>query len=461
LTLDTFRQPFAGVYKTHILSNQGDIDKRLEELLKAIKSIFASTFFQEAKSYVESTSYRTEEMKMAVVIQELIGRKHDQYYYPDSAGIARTINFYPSSSEKAEDGICLSVLGLGGTVVDGGSCVRFSTNPNQVHFTENQKISGVAMKNLQQNFVALDMTRSCFERDLQNQNIVQLDLSTAAKHGTLSHCGSLFYENSKTFQHLPYTQSNGNDHKKSQQVKIDPSFFDKDVHGLPYFSPIIPGKTHTTEKQEMVQYQSQSLEKPSSVVTFSNLLNDKGIPFREVISSLLKIGSEGFSCPVEIEYAFTLSDNPTIPHRFSVLQIRPMSNWKAQSHFGVDILPSEDLAICTCKSALGNGKLENIKDIIFVSNFDSNHVKEITNEIERFNHTMLTEKRPYILISPGRFGTKDPKRGIPLNWKQMNGVTCLVETELDGNDILPSEGFFFFFFSFILFLFLSFDFISH
>jgi len=495
---DTFRQPFAGVYRTHVLSNSGDLSTRLEELLNAIRSVYASTFFQEAKAYVESTSLRTEEMKMAVIIQRFAGAKRGDYYYPDVAGVARAINFYPSSDkrEKAEEGICLAVLGLGSSVVEGGIYCRFSPGKNAPVLPEGKPLGNMKPSNFQQTFLAIDVRRACFNQQGQkhNQNVVELPVQKALEQGTLIACGSYFDPVTKSLVHMPYhhmqqekglisssssvsqqqtTQqptntdsqqeipaSSGSTRflsphqfqqeppQKMQARRIDRSLLDVNVHGIK--------QSHLTELPQTVlppppsalsfSTESRSGGSPPGipVVTMSNLLADPVINLKEIISTLLKLGSEGFACPVELEWALTLSETPDRPHRFSILQIRPMSNWRNDVHFGVDRLPSPDSTICACTKALGNGRVENVRDIVFVPRFEPQKSQEIVDEISIFNKILASEKRPYVLIAPGRFGTRDPKRGIPLSWQSINGVACLVETELEGLSFAPSEGTHFF-----------------
>ncbi len=82
---DSQNQPFAGIYSTYILPNScEDVDQRLNELAKAIKLVYSSTFMKEARSYIQTTVHVQEEEKMAVVLQKLVGRKYGDRFYPSS-----------------------------------------------------------------------------------------------------------------------------------------------------------------------------------------------------------------------------------------------------------------------------------------------------------------------------------------------------------------------------------------
>jgi len=377
-------------------------------------------------------------MKMAVLIQPVVGSQHEHYFYPDAAGVARSLNFYPSPGEKLEDGISLAVLGLGSTVVDGGIYTRFSPAPGAPPpFSEGKKYKKLTENNLQRSFLALDVKRPLVSREgTLGDNVVELDMSAAARHGTLSATGSNFHPKTRSFSSLSYHPVRkthpSKEQQKTKETPINRDLLTSNVHGVSQNPPkIIRSPNHSfekTSKEETLADVGPSVP----VVTMSNILDDPGIALKEVIQTILKIGTEGFACPVEIEWALTLSRTPEEPHAFYILQVRPMTKWNSEFRLGVDHIPSKDMAICTCTRAFGHGMIEGIRDIVFVPNFEPARAKEIAQEIAQHNAILNQEKRRYLLIGPGKFGSKDPKKGIPLSWQSINGAACLIETELEG-----------------------------
>src|SRR5439155_2382621 len=98
--------PFTGVYETFMLANQDpDLDMRLQQLMEAIKRVYASTFSRHAKAYVRATPYRLEEEKMAVILQQVVGAIHGQRFYPDFSGVVRSRNSYPVPPMTLADAI--------------------------------------------------------------------------------------------------------------------------------------------------------------------------------------------------------------------------------------------------------------------------------------------------------------------------------------------------------------------
>lgn len=175
-------QPFAGVYETFMVpNNDADLEVRLAELVSAVKRVYASTFSQHAKGFLGMTPYRLEEEKMAVILQQIVGDRHQDRFYPDFAGVARSHNFYPVPPLDAGDGIVALALGLGRTVVDGERCLRFSPRHPQV--VPDFSSAEDAVKSSQRTFWALDLSRASLARH---------PLAVAEEDGTLASVGSTY-----------------------------------------------------------------------------------------------------------------------------------------------------------------------------------------------------------------------------------------------------------------------------
>ena len=384
-------QPFAGVYRTYMIrNNDASIEVRLEELLAAIKLVYASIFYADAKAYIDSTSNRLEEEKMAVVIQQVVGRRHSDLIYPDLAGNARSRNYYPTAGMSADDGVACTVLGLGNTVVEGGRCVRFSPR----HPEKLVQFSSVeaTLDSAQREFSALDLSSSGPEGVSPDpgSNLVTVGLDVAKADGTLGPVGSVYSP-------------------------------DNDV--------IYDGVNRTGVP----------------LVTLSGVLKAGLFPLGEVLDFLLTMGSAAFACPVEMEYAVSLRESPDEPHEFGFLQIRPLGGGASARPLDLDGI-DDDAVICTSRRALGHGLIEDLCDLVYVRSdtFDRGRTEEIAREVGRINAALKAAGRRYILVGPGRWGTADRWLGIPVSWSQVSQVGCFVETDLADISVEPSQGTHFF-----------------
>ncbi|MBD3348437.1 MAG: histidine kinase [Candidatus Eisenbacteria bacterium] len=388
---DSSFQPFAGIYQTYMIPNvEDDLDSRVDELTRAIRLVYASTYSADSKSYVESTPNRLEEERMAVVIQQIAGRRHEDFVYPNAAGVARSYDFYPVKEGRAEDGVASVALGLGRMVVEGGRTVRFSPeHPNRLwQFSSTRDY----LTNSQREFYALDLGKPapvCSPSDEPDSNLVLLDVADAARHGTLKPVASTYMA--------------GND-RVYDGLRKD---------GTP-------------------------------LITMAGMLSGAVMPLPETLRFLLQVGMAGFTCDVEIEFAVNLAGERDERHTLSFLQIRPLvfgSGAEDVSVEGVD--PSG--AIAVSGSALGHGVMDSIRDIVYVRSrsFDRAQTREIAREIGEFNGA-LKGNHPYVLIGPGRWGSADPWLGIPVKWAQISGTKCIVEAPLEDIRVDPSQGTHFF-----------------
>jgi hypothetical protein len=389
---DSSFQPFAGVYQTYMIPNSNeDLEIRLDELCRAIRLVYASTYSSDSKAYIESTPNRLEEERMGVIIQQIAGRTHGNYVYPNLAGVARSYNFYPVKGMKAEDGIASVALGLGRMVVEGGRVVRFSpAHPNKlIQFSSTSDY----LNNAQSEFYALDLASDApvgTAADSPSANLALLGLDVAEEHGALAHVASVYSaENDRVYEGT--------------------------------------GRPGTR------------------LVTMAGVLGGYSFPLPETLRFLLEIGKAGFACQTEMEFAVNLSEKPGEPHQFAFLQIRPMV-------FGgefadVDLGGIEPKgAIVLSDGALGHGHIRDIHDIIYVGRqtFDRGKTVETAAEIGTLNARLAKAGRPYLLIGPGRWGSADPWLGIPVRWTQISRARCIVETQLPDIKVEPSQGTHFF-----------------
>ena len=383
--------PFAGIYETHMLANSSEyLDDRQKDLLGAIKRIYASTFYQRVKAYIEPTPYRLEEEKMAVIIQKIVGNLHNNRFYPHFAGVARSHNYYPTHPLKSTDGIAAVCLGLGELVVGGGAALRFSPKYPK-HIIQFSNIKDY-LDFSQKEFLALNM--EYFENHgLYNakQELEQFKISDAMTDGTLSMVGSI------------YSPQN------------DAVYDGLSREGMP-------------------------------IVTFAPILKHKVFPLPDILKLLTSIGYWGMNTPVEIEFAVNAHNEPDRLQEFGFLQMRPLVVRSELEELEFeDDFKSEKL-ICASHTVLGNGKVDNLKDIVLVdiNTFNRSDSRTAAREVGNFNAELMTQRKSYLLIGVGRWGSADPWLGIPVTWEHISGAKVIVETSFKDFQVTSSQGTHFF-----------------
>ena len=324
---------------------------------------------------------------MAVIIQEMVGDYYGDYYYPHISGTAQSYNFYPVSHMEPEDGFAVVALGLGRYVVEGEKAWRFCPKyPN----IQTSSIKDV-LKSSQIDFYATNVAQT--ELDLlegEDVGLIKLDITEAEKHGSLKHLASVYNPDNDVIS--PGLDSNG-----------------------------------------------------PRIVNFANILQYNYIPLAKSVEVLLDVVKEAMGTPIEIEYAIDLNRDSKFRASFYLLQIKPMVG--KENDYIVD-LKDVDMAkaILYAKKSLGNGRVSCIQDVIFVepARFNKLKTEEMSEEIHNLNKKMREEKKNYVLIGPGRWGTKDKFIGIPVTWSQITNAKVIVETDLEDFPLDASLGSHFF-----------------
>jgi hypothetical protein len=385
---DSLMQPFAGIFETYLLpNNHPDIKERLEQVMDAIKLVFASIYSPVARGYIQAINYKIEEEKMAVIIQEVVGNKYDNLFYPHISGVAQSYNYYPFAHMKPEEGFAVAALGLGKYVVEGEKAYRFSPKyPATEINTPNDQY-----KNSQVQFFAVDLNKknvNLLEGD--TAGLARSDIDVAEKQGTLRHCASVY----------------------------DPGN-----------NVIYPG-----------------INKPGPrIINFVNILKYNYIPLAKTIEIVLDIVKEALGSAVEIEFAVDLNKDSQNKATFYLLQIKPLLGSAQDYNINMDKI-SKDSILLYSEKGMGNGIIKDICDIIYVDRdlFDKRETEEMTREIEALNAKMIKQNKKYILIGPGRWGSRDKWIGIPVNWPQISNAKIIVETSLEGYPLDASSGSHFF-----------------
>ncbi len=385
---DSQYQPFTGVYETVMLGNQSaDPDMRLAELVDAIKRVYASTFSRHAKAYVRATPYRLEEEKMAVILQELIGRRHGRRFYPDFSGVVRSHNFYPVPPMTFADGIAAVALGLGRAVVDGGKCLTFCPRypQNLLQFSSVDDV----LANTQTEFWALSLDGETEGRP-GHLHELRFDLDVAEADGTLPAIGS----------------------------------------------------TYSIDNQAIYD----GVSRPGvRIVSFAPMLKHATFPLAPILDTLLKAAEDALGNPVEIEFAVCLPRHPRAVAEFGFLQVRPLTLSRDYQELSLDSV-DPDLLLCQSSKVLGNGRIENLHDVILVDShrFERARSQEVAKAVAHFNAVLSSENRPYLLIGVGRWGSNDPWLGIPVEWDEISGARVIAEAGFHDFRVTPSQGSHFF-----------------
>ncbi|MCH5238704.1 MAG: phosphoenolpyruvate synthase [Muribaculaceae bacterium] len=390
---DSHYQPFAGIYATYMVPCLDDREEMLRLLCDAIKGVYASVFYADSKAYMNATSNVIEQEKMAIIIQEVVGEWHGDYYYPSFSGVGRSINYYPVGEEKSEDGVVEVAAGLGKYIVDGGLSLRFSPkHPDHVLQTSTIEL---ALRDTQKNLYGLSKMapqREEFSTD-DGFNIKKIPVAEAFKTDSLRYLVSTFDPNDRVLRDTDWG----------------------------------PGR---------------------KVVTFANVLRQEVFPLATATDFMLSKGEYAMGRPVEIEFAGIINPKATSEEKKGSiywLQIRPIVDKKEMLDDSILDVEDKDL-ILRSEAALGHGVMDNVRHLLYVKpgNYTSANNPALALEIDKLNRELTENNEPYILVGPGRWGSADNALGVPVRWPQIAGARLIVEMAIPGYRIEPSQGTHFF-----------------
>ena len=403
---DSHYQPFAGIYSTYMVPKYSDPDRMLSLLTDAIKGVYASVFYADSKAYMTATSNVIDQEKMAVILQEVVGKDLEGYYFPSFSGVGRSLNYYPLGDEKPEDGVAEIAVGLGKYIVDGGVGLRFSPrHPENVLQTSELEL---ALRDTQTRMYALDMMGDDRETNLaggklnkpaesldkikveDGYNVAKIRVQDVADRGALTYMVSTY-----DFRDNVLRDNDRGDGRK--------------------------------------------------VVTFNNILKHKVYPLAEAVDFMLRKGQQEMQRPVEIEFAGMVEPGKESKGRLYWLQIRPIVDRKENVDEAVMATP-DDRLLLKSSTALGHGTIEGVKTVVYVrpEKFSSSNNSLIAREMEKINRGFLDRDERYLLIGPGRWGSSDSALGIPVKWPAISAARLIVESALPNYRIEPSQGTHFF-----------------
>ena len=388
---DSPYQPFSGVYETVLVANQEDTARaRLHALARAVKQVYASLFLPRVRSFLDSTPYRQEEEKMAVILQRVVGLPHGRRFYPDIAGTARSQNFYPTPPLRAEDGIATVGLGLGEAITSGGPAVRFS--PRHPQHRLGQASGGDVRGNSQSEFLALDLETGSSNAGEGSPPLLTASLADAEADGVLGLLASTWSRDSGAL--------------------------------------------------------SDGISRPGSrLLTLAPLLRMPDVfPLADILTELLELGEEACRAPVELEFAANLSVPPGTPREFGFVQLRRLQQTREPPPAEETAVASGEGVLCRSSQVLGHGQVEGLRDLVVVhrDTYDRLKSREVARDVAQCNRRLRREDRPYALVGVGRWGSRDRFLGIPVTWEQVSGARVIVEAGFRDLVVTPSQGTHFF-----------------
>jgi len=385
---DSLLQPVAGVFQTYLLpNNHPDLNKRVKQVTDAIKLVYASIFSEESRANVQASNYKIEEEKMAVVVQEVVGNRYGKTFYPHISGVAQSYNYYPFGHMKPEEGYSVMAVGLGKYVVDGEKAFRFSP----VFPTIENNTPKDQFKNSQVEFYAVDLNKQDIDLlEGETAGLIRLDIDEAELQGNLKHCASVYNAINDT---------------------INP--------GLDAVGP--------------------------RIINFANILKYSYIPLAKTIEVVLDIIKEAMGSPIEIEFAVDLKKDKKGRASFYLLQIKPLIGNIDAFHIDIEEV-DKNRVLMISDASMGNGLEENVVDVIYVvpELFKKDMTMEVASVISSLNEKMRYQNKRYMLIGPGRWGTRDRWIGIPVKWNDISSAKLIVETSLEDYPLEASSGSHFF-----------------
>ena len=385
---DSHYQPFAGIYNTYMVPLLDNRHRMLSMLCDAIKGVYASVFFKDSKAYMQATRNVIDQEKMAVILQEVVGRQHGDHYYPSMSGVGRSLNYYPIGDERAEEGIVNLALGLGKYIVDGGQTLRIC--PHHPGKVLQMSDTEMALRETQTRFYALDLKNMGENFSVDDAfNLLKLSVREADKDGALQYLASTY--------------------NPTDQV-------------------IYPGVYPDGRK----------------IISFVGVLEHDVVPLPHLLREVLRLGQEAMRRPVEIEFAVEI-DATTRSCVFYLLQIRPMVDVKSDVHINLSEIRPETILLQS-NNALGHGQMDDITDVVYVKTdgYNAGNNPLIAEEISRINAKFLDRGEHYVLVGPGRWGSSDSWLGIPVKWPNISAARIIVEAGLTNYRVDPSQGTHFF-----------------
>lgn len=377
---DRFGTAFCGKYASVFLANQGTLEQRLRALLGAIAEVFASLMAPDPILYRREHNLIDYVEEMAVLIQKVVGFRHGPCFLPAFAGVAFSRNEYRWSPRiRREDGLMRLVMGLGTRAVDRSGAEYPRMVALGAPTLRPESTVGEIRRCAQQ---TLDVV------DLQRNRLDAVRLQTVLSHGT----------------DIPLLD------------RIVSVYRDDEL-----YSPT--GVVIDADPSQMV-------------VTFDKLLRTSGIAQR--VQRMLRCLEDTYGCPVDMEFACD-------GERFYVLQCRTQSQAADAGPVEVPRNVDPESVIFDANRYVRTGIVEGADYVVYVdpARYDAVPSRErrveIARVIGRINHAL--DRRSFILVGPGRWGSSDLRLGVPVRYADINRCSLLVEVSRIKDGFEPEVSF--------------------
>ncbi len=379
---DNFDTSFAGKYDSFFCPNQGTPEENLEALLRAVSMVYASVFSPDALFYRQQMGLLDYDERMAILLQEVQGERHGDFFFPTLAGVAFSNNpFRWTTKIRREDGFLRLVWGLGTRAVD-----------RVAH--DYPRMVALSHPSLRPEVGATEIKR-------YSQHLV--DVINLAEN---------------QFQTLPIPGLLSMDFPSARQlVSVDRGG---------YLQPLLT--------------YDLSISPRDLVLTFENLLaKTQFVPLMKAILGTL---SERFGRHVDVEFtADIVSNYPQPDFMVHLLQCRSQASHEVGEAVEIPTTISEADTLFTADRLVPQGRVQRIRYIVFVDPEGYAHLPDETTRLQvarvvgKLNQVL--EKKRFVLMGPGRWGSANIDLGVKVTYADIYNAAMLIEIGLSDGGSAP------------------------
>ncbi|MBP7274751.1 MAG: pyruvate, phosphate dikinase [Kiritimatiellae bacterium] len=372
---DNYGNAFAGKYDSVFCVNQGSREKRLSEFLNAVRVIYASTMSEEALRYRARRGLLARDEQMALLVMRVSGSAYGNLFYPQMAGVGFSFNPYKWSEHiDPQAGVVRLVFGLGTRAVD----------------RSDDDYTRVVALNAPQRRPEASMDEVC-----------------------------------------RYAQRRV-DYLNLKENRLTSGYFVDLIEDRPALPlDLFATADLPTDAPEAA---------PSWVLTFDRLLSETSL-VRD-LREILRILQESYRHPVDIEFTANFFGDHC---KINLLQCRPLQV-RGSEMIRVPSLaeiPPEDVILAASGAVIGTSRIENLDRLIYVVPdqygilpiSDRFEIARLIGEINRLTPTDGSER--VMILGPGRWGTRSPDLGIPVNFHQINRMAVVCEIVAMHEHLIP------------------------
>ncbi|MGD9849452.1 MAG: PEP/pyruvate-binding domain-containing protein, partial [Desulfuromonas sp.] len=378
---DGFGNAFAGKYDSFFCANQGSPEERLEQFEQAVRRIYASAMSTEALAYRLQRGLEQRDEQMALLIQRVSGSYHQQFYFPDFAGVGVSYNsFVWDKGMEPEAGMLRLVLGLGTRAVDRVDgdypCIVALDAPMK------RPHKGVAD------------VRKFSQRDVDVLDVEQNNLQTLP-----------LLRLSREAADLPWNLYAVRDHETSDLLR-----------------------SRTLKKEDVW------------LLTFERLLTQTD--FCALLQRALKTLEQAYDYPVDIEFTGNMDSHQNL--QLALVQCRPLQTKGIQTLGPLpQNVADERILFSSEGNFMGGNVAHRLSWIVWVdpdeyARLGLSDKYEVARLVGRINRRIADRQdNKTLLLGPGRWGTSTPALGVPIAFNEISSVTVLGEVAFESEGLMP------------------------